>query len=136
MSEIVWNRQPNNEKTGSPHRDYENNLRMATDFCNRIRPRLPKGMKVEISGQNILMFSWNPGRYAPKGNYATPVSLHQSRSDLLNEARMTYNTFIEMVRKFHERFPVRDEDLFTLPPGKGPGRQLRPQEPHMPDLFA
>ena len=91
-----------------PHRDYESNLNSARAFCAKVRPDLPQGMRVEIAGshnlnESLLMFSWNPGRHTPMGNYATPVSLHQARDDVQKQIKEMYTYFILKIHKFHER---------------------------------
>lgn len=105
--EIDWGQRAATAALSGQHRDYQYNLGYARDFCNRVRDRLPEGMRVEISSSqwltdNLLMISWNPGRYAKKGIYAHPVSLNQSREEVQRETNAIYKDFILKAVKFIE----------------------------------
>src|SRR5258708_6022860 len=105
--EIEWSsRAPNTSKAA--HRDYEGNLHYAREHCVRVWPDLPQGMMVQIASSqwltnNLLMVSWNPGRYAKTGICAHPIDLNQSRADLQKEIRAVHQYFILKIHKFNER---------------------------------
>jgi len=105
--EVEWVSKDPGSSIGA-HRDYDFNLRAARGFCNNVTKKLPDGMRVYIASSqwlmdNILMFSWNPGRYEPMGNYAHPISLHQSREEVRKQADAVYQYFLLKIGKFLEK---------------------------------
>jgi hypothetical protein len=105
--EIEWGTRTPDSSIG-PHRDYDFNLRASRGFCNTVTNKLPEGMRVYIASSqwlsdNLLMFSWNPGRYEPIGNYAHPISLHQAREEVRKQADTVYQYFLLKIGKFLEK---------------------------------
>ena len=107
MSEIAWSSTPSSSATG-PHRDYSQNLRNAQDYCSKVAPLLPSGIRVQISSSqglvdNMLMLTLSPPKNYPMGNFAIPVSLHQSRKDMESQMRNAYDFLIEKLGRISKK---------------------------------
>lgn len=101
-----------------PHPDYENNLRHSEQFCENVKKSLLNGMNVKISDSEhlkkaILMISWNPGIASKRGNYATPVSLHQYSDDFKNTATNVFNCYMKVVTDYHKANPSQPEFIYA-----------------------
>lgn len=94
-------------KSCGPHADYEYNLKVARNFMMRVTPHLLEGMALSITGSHgleecLLMISWNPGRYAPMGNWANPVFLHQSKETFARSMEKVFNDYMKRAKQYQD----------------------------------
>ncbi len=100
----------NSEQKRGPHPDYERNVAAAEKFIYNVKDSLLAGMRVRIEDSHalkraLLMISWQAPRYAPVGNYANPVFLHQSKSDYDREVEGVFNVIMNKARKWNNWQP-------------------------------
>jgi hypothetical protein len=104
----------------SPHPDYENNLKHSEVLCKNTEGKLPNGMKVKICDSEhlqkaLLIISWTPGVFVKRGNYATPIFLHQYSSDFRKTTENVLNFYVKTVTD-HEKINPKQPEF--LPPGQ------------------
>jgi|FreactcultuFSWF8_1027224.scaffolds.fasta_scaffold03166_5 hypothetical protein len=92
------------------HIDYEKNLKYAEMFCRTVKKNLLRGMRVKISDSEhltkaLLFISWKPGLSEKKGNYATPIFLHQYTEDFKKTAENVLNFYMQTVIEHQSRNP-------------------------------
>jgi len=110
--EIQWTQTPQSSSKG--HKDYEANLKHAESFCKNVQKSLLRGMNVKIAdGEHIkkalLIISWKPGFHEKKGNYATPVSLHQYNEDFKKTAQNVLNSYMKAVGDHQAKNPEQPD---------------------------
>lgn len=118
--EISWNRNKGDVISSGPHRDYPLNLENARKFCKRVDPVLLKGMKVYVCGSHALsdslvMVCWKPPKEHHAGNYATPIFLHDSTSNVNKRIEGVFNTYMRKAKEWFDKFPPQPD----LPGFKG-----------------
>jgi hypothetical protein len=111
---VQWKDPKINEQKG--HKDYEVNLRHSESLCKNIEKHLLNGMKVKISDSEhlqkaLLIISWCPGMHEKKGNYATPIFLHQYASDFKKTTESILNFYMKFVGDYQRENPKQTELL-------------------------
>jgi hypothetical protein len=88
------------------HPDYEKNLRYAEALAKHedTGQHLLNGLRVKVcNGEHIpkalLMISWNPANGYKRGNYATPVSLHQFNGDFQKTSTSVVNFYKKAIEE-------------------------------------
>jgi hypothetical protein len=92
------------------HADWQANRQYSVDFLQK--QVLEKGVNAyfgdagsPICGtikKGILFLSWMPPATAHKGNYATPIFLHQPRYDFRNQFHAGYEWVSKLSQDFHK----------------------------------
>lgn len=104
---INWSRRAGSaEPKKGPHRDYDSNLAQAETFSKNVQKSLLNGMNVKVvDGEGIpkamLMISWKPPMNSRIGNYATPIFLHQNRSEVSKQIEAVFNCYMSKVKDFN-----------------------------------
>lgn len=98
-------------QTESGHSDYRENLRYAEYLQSKEDTSAYKlnGLRVKISDSEhlkkaLLIISWSPGNTVKKGNYATPIFLHQYK----DEFKKTADNVLRFYKKAMEGFTPTD----------------------------
>jgi hypothetical protein len=99
-------------RTGHP--DYERNLKSAEAYCEKMKPRLLNGMNVKVADSEhlkkaLLIISFKPGFTEKRGNYATPVFLHQSTEDFKRETASTMSFYMKMMKDRQVEEPLHND---------------------------
>jgi len=120
--------EPEEPKSG-PHRDYTENLKVSRVFVEKIKNQMPLGMNTKITGsdgipESLVIISWQPDRYAPRGNYATPIFMHQDKRDFSKKLETIFNVYLKVVKDFNDK---KQLSLFDKPEVKDvPRRNVSP----------
>jgi hypothetical protein len=107
--EISWNRRPEVATTG-PHVDYDQNVKIAENFCDRIKEKMPKGMRAYVVGspelpKSLMYISWKPPKQCPVGNCATPIFLHDSTSNVNKRIEGIFNAYFKKAKEAEDKWP-------------------------------
>jgi hypothetical protein len=89
-----------------PHRDYQENLRYAENLSLKENTGKINGLRVKVCDSEhlkkaLLIISWCPGNTVKKGNYATPIFLHQYNEDFKRTSESVLS-FYKRTIKDHE----------------------------------
>lgn len=101
--QVKWNQVQKSDSREHP--DYKKNFETASNFIIKIKKHLLKGMDVKIcDSENIpkalLIISWSPGATIKKGNYATPIFLHQYNDDFKKTTENVFSFYMKSVEHF------------------------------------
>jgi len=99
-----------------PHRDYHENLRYAEQVSLKENTSRINGLRVKISDSEhlqkaLLIISWCPGTTVKKGNYATPIFLHQFNEDFKKTAYNVLNFYKRAIFDHEKSNPIQPEFL-------------------------
>ena len=100
------------------HPDYPQNLKHSEILCENVKKNLLNGMNVKIADSEhlkkaLLIISWCPGMHVKRGNYATPIFLHQYNADFKKTAENVLNFYLKTVTE-HEKINPKQPEF--LPP--------------------
>lgn len=100
------------------HPDYQKNLEYAEALSKAedTGHKLLNGLRVKVSnGEHIpkalLMISWSPGMTCKRGNYATPVFLHQYSGDFQKTSTNVLNFYKKTIQEAERDGSCRPELL-------------------------
>ena len=118
MSDVEWSSKDRTALKG-PHRDYEANLVAAERFSATVQKNLLEGMSVGVKDshgltKSLLLIAFNPPPDAKFGNYATPILLHQGRSEYSKQVEAVFNVYMDTAKRFWNRQPkMRQSELLN-----------------------
>lgn len=101
-------------KTSGPHRDYNENLRFAEQLSSKENTSTINGLRVKVSDSEhlkkaLLIISWSPGNTVKRGNYATPIFLHQFNEDFKKTAHNVLNFYNKAIGDHEKASPRQPE---------------------------
>jgi len=93
-----------------PHREYANSLRVAENFCSKVQGKMHPGMRVYVTGspelpKSLMYVCWKPPKDHPAGNYATPIFLHDTTSNVNKRIEGVFNTYMRKAKEWFDRKP-------------------------------
>jgi len=109
---VKWNQVQKSD--AREHPDYKKNLEAANNFITKTKKHLLKGMDVKICDSEhiqkaLLIISWSPGMTAKRGNYATPIFLHQYNEDFKKTAENVFNFYMKSAEHYQGKDPDQPE---------------------------
>jgi hypothetical protein len=101
------------------HPDYKRNLQNAEKFVEKVKKSLIRGMEVKVSDseqlpKSLLMISWTPPKEEKIGNYATPIFLHESTSEVNKKIENVFNLYMKTVEDYEKRKPSQPELMIKV----------------------
>lgn len=105
MREVSWTRpRGDGEAPKGPHNDYSINLRVCNKFIENIASMLLSGMKVYVGDshnlkRNILWVCWIPGKSEKIGRIASPIDLHQAKTQFEKEIEEVFSKVYQIAKK-------------------------------------
>lgn len=105
-------------QTESGHPDYRENLRHAEELSKKENTSKINGLRVKVSDSEnlkkaLLIISWCTGTTVKKGNYATPIFLHQYNEDFKKTSLNVLNFYKKSIKDFEDSHPQQPE-LFPV----------------------
>jgi hypothetical protein len=99
-----------------PHRDYNENLRHAEELSTKENTSKINGLRVKVSDSEhlkkaLLIISWCPGTTVRKGNYATPIFLHQFNEDFKRTSENVLKFYKKSIKDFENTHPQQPDFL-------------------------
>lgn len=106
--EISWNRNKVETTPSGPHKDYPNNLRIAENFCAKVEKKMQPGMRCYVIGspelpKSLMYVTWKPPKEHPAGNYATPIFLHDTTSNVNKKIEGVFSTYMRKSGEWFQR---------------------------------
>jgi hypothetical protein len=98
------------------HRDYQENLRYAEQISEKENTNKLNGLRVKISDSEhlkkaLLIISWAPGNTVKRGNYATPIFLHQYNEDFKKTTHNVLGFYKKAISDHEKENPQQPEFL-------------------------
>jgi hypothetical protein len=106
------------EPKAGPHRDYQENLKYAEQISAKENTGKINGLRVKVSDSEhlkkaLLIISWCPGTTVKRGNYATPIFLHQYAEDFRRTTHNVLNFYKKTIEDHEKSNPVQLDLLDT-----------------------
>lgn len=107
-----------NTPSESGHPDYYKNLRHAEELSTKENTPKINGLRVKVSDSEhlkkaLLIISWCPGTTVKKGNYATPIFLHQYNEDFKRTSENVLKFYKKTIQE-HEAVNPPQPELFPV----------------------
>lgn len=97
-----------------PHKDYNENLKYAEQLSLKENTSKINGLRVKVGDSEhlkkaLLIISWCPGNAVKRGNYATPIFLHQFSQDFKKTTDNVLNFYKKTIGDHEKSNPVQPE---------------------------
>jgi len=110
---VTWNTQ-----NDQGHPDYKKNLSYAESLSSKEDTGHCKlnGLRVKVCDSEhlkkaLLIISWCPGNTVKKGNYATPIFLHQYNEDFKRTSESVLSFYKRTIKDHEDIHPPQPEFL-------------------------